>query len=202
MSAMAGIESLLSRHRLRRQKRLRKKGEVRKVHPTLGIRPLRKELALAKPLKLSKKFVSQSLGLSSVEKTSSMNVKVIGGKTSSTFTGRSGAARALTHALDLFDSGSSTSDGGATNPTPPWKHPWKSPASKSVLKPSEAPVVKGIFEQFLALHLSESYDIELFLAFVTIKMVVASAAAVGVKVSGSGGVIVDEQLIGAGFAST
>jgi hypothetical protein len=54
------------------------------------------ELTLAKPLKPSKKFVSQSSRLSSAEKASSTNVKVIGGKTSLTSTGGSGATRVLT----------------------------------------------------------------------------------------------------------
>jgi hypothetical protein len=70
------------------------------------------ELALTKPLKESKKFISQSSGLSVTEKSSSTTIKITGGKTSSSSTGGSGAAPAPTHALDLFDSGLSSSTMG------------------------------------------------------------------------------------------
>jgi hypothetical protein len=63
-----------------------------------------------------------------------------------TFAGRSGAAQAMTRALDLFDSGLSASDGEAAIPAPPQKRPRKSPVSKCVLRPSEASAVKGTFE--------------------------------------------------------
>jgi hypothetical protein len=149
------------------------------------------ELALAKPLKQSKKFVSHSLGLSTTKKTSSATVKIHGGKMSSTFAGRSGAAQALTRALDLFDSGSSASDGETVNLVPPRKHPRKSLIPKSAPKPSEAHAVKGTLEQFLALRLSESYDIEHFPVFVIVKTAVALVTA-GVNDSGSGGVRADE----------
>jgi hypothetical protein len=66
--------------------------------------------------------------------------------------------------------------------------------------PSEAPAVKGTLEQFIALRLFESYDNELFPAFVIVKMVVASIVA-GVKDFGSGGVHADEQLTYAGSTS-
>jgi hypothetical protein len=141
------------------------------------------------------------LGPSTVEKTSPAIVKILGGKTSSTTAGGSGAAQTPTHALDLFDSGSSASDSKMANPAPPRKRLRKSPVPKSVLKPFEAPTAKGTLEQFLALCLSKSYDIELFLAFVTVKMVVASVAT-SVKDFGSGGVRADEQLTSAGSAST
>jgi hypothetical protein len=143
------------------------------------------ELALTKPLKESKKFISHSLGPSTVEKTSPAIIKILGGRTSSTTAGGSGTAQAPTHALDLFDSGSSASDSKMANPAPPWKRLRKSPVPKSVLKPFEAPAMKGTLEQFLALCLSKSYDIELFLAFVTVKMVVASVTA-SAKVLGAG----------------
>jgi hypothetical protein len=57
------------------------------------------ELALDKPLKQSKKFISHSSGISS--------------------TSGSGVAQALTSALDLFDSSSSASDGKTANPHHP-----------------------------------------------------------------------------------
>jgi hypothetical protein len=81
------------------------------------------ELTLAKPLKQSKKFISHSLGLCTTEKTSSVTIKVLSGKMSSTSAGGSGAAQALIHALDFFDWSSSTSDGETTNLAPPRKHP-------------------------------------------------------------------------------
>jgi hypothetical protein len=64
-------------------------------------------------------------------------------------------AHALSHVLDLFDSGSSASDGETTNLSPPYKRPQKSPILKNVLKPSEALVAKGTLEivHFLALVL-------------------------------------------------
>jgi ribosomal protein S6E (S10) len=67
-------------------------------------------LALAKPVKQSKKIVSQSSGLSVTEKSSSTTVKISGGKTSSTSMGGGVATPSLTHALDLFDSGMSAAD--------------------------------------------------------------------------------------------
>jgi hypothetical protein len=77
------------------------------------------ELALADPLKQSTKFVSHSSGLSTAKKTSSVTVKILGGKTSSTSADGSGVAQALTRALDLFDLGSSASNGEVINPAPP-----------------------------------------------------------------------------------
>jgi hypothetical protein len=71
-------------------------------------------LALAKPMKQSKKFISQSLGHSVTDESSSMTVKISGGGgTSSASTGGGVATPALTRALNLFDSGSSTSDDAA-----------------------------------------------------------------------------------------
>jgi hypothetical protein len=65
---------------------------------------------LAKPLKQSKKFISQSSGLSIMEKASSLTamnwpvagVKVGGGGASSTSIGGSGAGYASTRVLDLY----------------------------------------------------------------------------------------------------
>jgi hypothetical protein len=71
----------------------------------------------------------------------------------------------------------------------------------SVSRLSKAFAMKGTIEQFLTLRLSESYCIELFLAFVTVKIVVASVAA-GVEDSGSRGVCTNEPVTGAGSSST
>jgi hypothetical protein len=92
------------------------------------------ELALAEPLKQSKKFISHSSGPSSI--------------------GGSGAAQAPARALDLSDSGSSASDGETANPTPPRKCPQKSTIPNDVPKPFESPTVKGTLEHFLFLRLS------------------------------------------------
>jgi hypothetical protein len=80
-------------------------------------------LALAKPQKQSRKISLQLSGHSLLEKTSSANVRIIGGKTSSTSVGRVGAGRALSRALDLFDLGSFASDGEAVAPMPRQKYP-------------------------------------------------------------------------------
>jgi hypothetical protein len=85
-------------------------------------------------MKQSQKFISHSSGPSS--------------------TGGSDAAQALAHALDLFNSDSSTSDGETTNPVSPWKRPRKSPVPKNVLKPSEALAAKGTLEIVPFLRLS------------------------------------------------
>jgi hypothetical protein len=82
-------------------------------------------MALAKPLKSSKKFFSHSSGPSSAD----------GGST----------AQASTHALDLFDSGSSASDGEPTNLGPPQKRPRKSLVPKTV---SKALATKDTLDQF------------------------------------------------------
>jgi hypothetical protein len=131
------------------------------------------QLALAKLLKPSKKFVLHSSGPSSA--------------------GGGGATPALARALNLFDSGSYASDAEPTNLVPPQKRPRKSPIPKTVLKPSKALTTKGTLEQFLFLHLSYSYDIELFLfsTFVVAKTVVASTS-VSSKGSESRGVRADE----------
>jgi hypothetical protein len=94
--------------------------------------------------------------------------------------------------LDLFDSSSSASDGEAAVLMPPRKRPQKSLVLKSVMRLSEASAAKGTLEWFLTLCLSESYYIELFLAFVIVKTVVASATA-GAKDSWSGGVRTDDM---------
>jgi hypothetical protein len=132
---------------------------------------------LAKPLKKSKKFVSLSSWLNLAEKTSSVKAKIIGGRTSSTSAGGSGVAQPPTCAMDLFDLGLPASDDKAAVLTLPRKRPQKSPVLKSVPRISEASITKDTFEQLLALHLFESYYIGHFLAFVTVKTVVASTIA-------------------------
>jgi hypothetical protein len=112
------------------------------------------KLALAKPLKQSRKFGSLSSRLSVTEKTSSANVKISGGKTSLTSTGGGGAGWAPMCALDLFDSDSSTSDGKVVAHVPHRKHPRKSPLPKPIPKPSDAPVAKGTSAQSFTFHLS------------------------------------------------
>jgi hypothetical protein len=57
-------------------------------------------VVLAKAVKPSRKFSSQSSGVSIMEETSSVNVKISGG----------GSGWALACVLDLFNSGPSTSD--------------------------------------------------------------------------------------------
>jgi hypothetical protein len=88
------------------------------------------ELVLAKALKLSQKFSSQPSGLSVMENTSPANVKISGDKTSSTSAGGGGLIRALAHALDLFDPGSSASDDEVIAPVTHRKHLQKSPPLK------------------------------------------------------------------------
>jgi hypothetical protein len=67
------------------------------------------ELALAKPLKHSKKFVVKSSGLSLAKKASIVGIGIAGMKKSSTSTGGSDTTHASMHALNLFDSDSSAS---------------------------------------------------------------------------------------------
>jgi hypothetical protein len=111
------------------------------------------ELSLSKPMKPSKNFVAQSSGLSITEKTSSVNIKITGKKTSSTSVGGSNVTQALARALDLFDSGSSASDDEAAILAPPLKRPRKSTVPKNVPKSSGPSTTKGTFEVFLSRHL-------------------------------------------------
>jgi hypothetical protein len=104
------------------------------------------ELVLAKPVKRSKKFSSQSSRLSIIEKTTSSNVKISMGKMTPTSVGG--------RALDLFDSGSSTSDSEAAAPIPRKKDPQKSPPLKAVIKPFDAPAAKGTSAWSFTSHLS------------------------------------------------
>jgi hypothetical protein len=68
------------------------------------------ELAVAKPMKHSNKFVAKSSGLSVAEKATAAIIKIAGRKMCSTFTGGSGVTRASTRALGLFGLGSSSDD--------------------------------------------------------------------------------------------
>jgi hypothetical protein len=90
--------------------------ETREGVVPFGGSNLCQELVLAKALKPSKKFKSQSSGLDVVEEASSANVRISGGKTSSTSIVGGSACRAPVRALDLFDSGSSASGGEAAAP--------------------------------------------------------------------------------------
>jgi hypothetical protein len=108
------------------------------------------ELALAKPVKASKKFIAQSSGLSIVEKTSPVDAKVVRKRMSSTSAGGSDVASALARALDLFGSGSSSSNGEAAPQAPPKKCHRKSPVPKIILKLS---TTQGNLECFLSLFL-------------------------------------------------
>jgi hypothetical protein len=136
------------------EKRRRVRGSSRS-----GDRTSVKELALAKSLKLSKKFVLHSSKSSSA--------------------GGGSAAPAPAHTLDLFDLGSSASDAEPTDPVPSQKCSQKSPVLEVISKPSKAPTAKGTLEQLIFLRSSWSYDIQFFLffAFATAKTVVASASA-------------------------
>jgi hypothetical protein len=111
------------------EKRRRAKGSSCSVDQTFM-----QDLALAKPLKQSKKFVSHSLGPNSTD--------------------ISGVTQASTCALGLFDLGSSDSDGEPTNLASPRKHPRKSPILKIILKPSEALATKRYLGTILFLCLS------------------------------------------------
>jgi hypothetical protein len=96
---------------------------VLRGHPVRGDQTSAQELVLAKPLKASQKLSLQSSGLSIIEKTSSANVKISRGRASSTSTGGGGLVQAPTHALDLFDLGSSASGDEAAAPMPRQKCP-------------------------------------------------------------------------------
>jgi hypothetical protein len=144
--AAATVQASAPKKTTKKQKRM--KGSSR-----LADRTSAQELALAKPLKHSQKFSSQPLGLGITKKTSSMNVKISGGKTSMTSTGGGGVDRAPTCTLVLFDSGSSASDGEAAAPVPRRKCPWKSPPLKAIPKPSNVPTVKGTSAQSFTFHL-------------------------------------------------
>jgi hypothetical protein len=124
------------------RKTLGKHGRMRKSFHSEG-QPSAQELALAKPVKCSNKFVVKSIGLRVAEKATITVVKIAGKKTCSASAGESGVTRALACALDLFGSGSLASDNEATPQEPSHKRPMKFPLPKGVPKSS---VVKGNFE--------------------------------------------------------
>jgi hypothetical protein len=136
-------------------------------------------------MKPSIKFSSQSSGLSIMEKTSSANVKISRGRTSSTSTGEGGLVRAPSHVLDLFNSGSSASSDEAVAPLQRRKRPQKSPPPKVVPKPSSAPATKGI-SAFLFFISLRAAGLTLAAASTIIEPVAASVKS-GAKDSGRGG---------------
>jgi hypothetical protein len=101
------------------------------------------ELAMAKALKAIKKFITGSSGLSLMEKAATGKVKISREKVPSTSTGVSGAGKAP-KALDLFGSGSSSSDDEAAASAPHQKCLWKSPPRKNIQKSSDAPTAGGM----------------------------------------------------------
>jgi hypothetical protein len=90
-----------------------------------GTQTSAQELALAKPLKCSMKFAARSSELSATEKTSLARVNDAGKKPK--------------HALDLFGSDSSASDGDAV----PFKRPQKRPRESSISKEMPKPPPTG-----------------------------------------------------------
>jgi hypothetical protein len=138
---------------------------------------------LAKPLKPSKKFVSQLSGLSIVEKAPPNGIKVSRKRMSSTLAGGIDATLTSARALNFFDSGLFASDGEAALPTQPQKHPHKSPTLKNAPKTS---VVKGNFKYFLSLLPIYRSCCRTFVAFDTAKMAVILPDAI-VKGLGSRG---------------
>jgi hypothetical protein len=81
-------------------------------------------------------------------------VKISGGKTSSASMGGGVATPALTHALDLFDSGMSATNVAAAALVPRRKRPRRCPPPKAASKCSGAPAVKGISRRVFIFHLS------------------------------------------------
>jgi hypothetical protein len=102
------------------------------------------EKALAKTLKQSKKFKSQSSGLDITMKASSMkgvirpitSIKISGGKALSTSAGGGGVSQAPVRALDLFASSASHEENILLEARR--KRSRKSPPLNDILKPSDA----------------------------------------------------------------
>jgi hypothetical protein len=107
-------------------------------------------LALAKALKLSKKFSSRSSSLSLIEKASAAKVGIQGGKKSLPCTGVS-VARMTQKVLDLFRSASSAFEDETAEHAPYQKRPQKSP-SKTSQKYFDVPPVKGTSIQRRSIH--------------------------------------------------
>jgi hypothetical protein len=126
------------------RKTSRKHGRRRKSF-LFGTQTSAQELALAKPMKCSSKFVAKSSWLTIGKKVTTTTVKIVSKKACSTSTGGSGVTRASTRVLELFGLGSSAS--GDEPPPPrelPHKHPRKfPPLRKGVPQPS---MMKGNFE--------------------------------------------------------
>jgi hypothetical protein len=89
------------------------------------------------------KFAIKSSRLSLAEKASIAGIEVANKKTSSTSATRGNVTHALKHALNLFDSGLSSSDDETTPLERPQKHSREIPLSEDVAK---SLAVKGIFE--------------------------------------------------------
>jgi hypothetical protein len=94
-------------------KRASEKWKCRGGSSRSGTQTSTQELALAKPVKASKKFITPSSGLSTAEKTSPIDARVVGKRMSSISAGGSDTALAPAHAPYLFGSGSSSSNGEA-----------------------------------------------------------------------------------------
>jgi hypothetical protein len=101
------------------------------------------ELALAKPLKHSMKFVAKSSRHSPTEKASVAGVEAACKKMSSTFAARSGVTHAPKCALNLFDSSSLASNVKIVPPKWSGKCSRETSLSEDVPKSLEA---QGIFE--------------------------------------------------------
>jgi hypothetical protein len=99
-----------------------------------------RKLALAQPVKPSKKFVAASSGLDPV-----VGVGALGKKMSSTSAGGSCMTHGAKRAMKLFDSESLASDAEATLMEWPWKRPSGSSVPKDAPKSSSA---KGICRHF------------------------------------------------------
>jgi hypothetical protein len=87
------------------------------------------ELALTKHLGRGMKFSAKSSGLSVVEKASLVGIGAAGGKPK--------------HAVNLFGSNSSTSDGESASPRRPRKRARESSIPKQLLEPTP---VEGVFD--------------------------------------------------------
>jgi hypothetical protein len=124
------------------RKSFEKHGRGRKSS-CLGAQTSARELALAKPLKPSKKFAMKSSRRSPTEKASTSGVEAASKKMFSTSTGRSSTTRALKHALNLVGSDSSASDGETAPLERPSKRSKETPLAMDITKSS---TLKGFFD--------------------------------------------------------
>jgi hypothetical protein len=149
-----------------------KRGRGRKSFDS-GTQTSMLEVALAKPVKRSNKFIVKSFGLNVVKKATAATVMIADKKTHSASVGGNNVIQASTHVLDLHGLGSSASDDETKPRELPCKRPRKFLLPKGVLKPS---VMRGNFEWLLSLFCCfKNCDGEPFL-FVAAKMVVAPSA--------------------------